>query len=793
MIKNYFKIALRNLFKNKSSSFINIGGLAVGMAVAILIGLWIYDEVSFDKSFKNHDRIAQIMQRFNINGEIGAGTTVPFPMGDAIRKSYGSDFKHISMSSWNGGHILSSGDKMLTKSGTFFEPDILDMLSVKMLKGSSQSLNDPSSIILSASTAKAYFGDTDPLEKIMKIDNLLTVKVTGVYEDFPANSSFSDVSFISPWKLFEEDQGFKNVSDPWRCNCYLGYVQVADNADMNKVSAKIKDIKLDKVEKSELKQHPQVFLNPMSRWHLFSEFKNGISVGGRIQYVWLFGIIGLFVLLLACINFMNLSTARSEKRAKEVGIRKSIGSLRSQLITQFFSESLLIAFFSFVVSLVLVQLVLPFFNEVAGKKMAVPWNYPVFWIACISFSFITGLIAGTYPAFYLSSFEPVKVLKGTFKAGRLAAIPRRVLVVVQFTVSVVLIIGTIVVFRQIQFAKNRPIGYSRDGLVMMEVRTGDIHKHFDAVRNELLQSGAVTQIAESGSPVTGIWSTNAGFDWKGKDPNLAVDFPNIDISYDYGKTVRFQFKDGRDFSRDFITDSTAFIANEAVIKFMGLKNPVGEIVKWDGVPYTIIGVIKDMVIESPYAPIRPTFYHLSKDIGNVVTVRLNPGAGAAASLRKIESVFKTYNPVQPFEYRFIDEEYARKFENEQRIGKLASFFAILAIFISCLGLFGMASFVAEQRTKEIGVRKVLGASVFSLWKLLSTEFVMMVLLSCAIAIPLAYYFLSKWLLNYEYRTEISWWVFVVSVTGALVITLLTVSFQSIKAALMNPVKSLRSE
>ena len=793
MIKNYLKIAFRNLVKNRFSSLINIGGLAAGMAVAILISLWIYDEVSFDKSFKNHKRIAQIMQRFTINGETGAGSTIPFPMGDALRKSFSSDFKHISMSSWNSGHVVSSGDKMLTKSGTFFEPDIMDMLSIKMLKGSKEAMNDPSTILLSASTAKAYFGNGNPMEKIMKIDNILTLKVAGVYEDFPSNSSFADVSFISTWKTFAVDQGFKNVSDPWRCNCYLGYVEVNENADINKISARIKDIKLDKVNKSELTQHPQVFLNPMSNWHLFGEFKNGVIAGGRIQYVWLFGIIGLFVLLLACINFMNLSTARSEKRAKEVGIRKSIGSLRSQLIAQFFSESLLIAFFAFILSLLLVQLTLPFFNDVAGKKLAVPWGNPVFWALCIVFSFITGLIAGSYPALYLSSFEPVKILKGTFRAGRLASIPRKVLVVVQFSVSVILIIGTIIVFRQIQFAKNRPIGYSRDGLVIMEMRTGDIHQHFDAVRNELLQTNAVASIAESGSPVTAVWSTNAGFDWKGKDPNQAVDFPNIDVSYDYGKTVGFQFKEGRDFSRDFSSDSAAFIINETAAKFMGLKDPVNETIKWDGQPFTVIGVIKDMIIESPYTAVRPMLYHLTKDIGNIVTVKLNPKASASSSLAKIESVFKKYNPSQPFEYQFIDEQYARKFENEQRIGKLASFFAVLAIFISCLGLFGMASFVAEQRTKEIGIRKVLGASVFNLWKLLSTEFVLMVLLSCSIAIPVAYYFLSKWLMNYEYHTAISWWVFGVSVAGALMITLLTVSFQAIRAAVANPVKSLRTE
>ncbi|MCW3116040.1 MAG: FtsX-like permease family protein, partial [Chitinophagaceae bacterium] len=512
-----------------------------------------------------------------------------------------------------------------------------------------------------------------------------------------------------------------------------------------------------------------------------------------IQYVWLFGIIGVFVLLLACINFMNLSTARSEKRAKEVGIRKAVGSLRTQLVVQFFSESLLVALLAFVLSIVLVQLILPFFNEVAGKKMSILWANPLFWLLGIGFSLITGLIAGSYPALYLSSFNPVKVLKGTFRAGRLAAIPRKVLVVVQFTVSVILIIGTIIVFRQIQFAKSRPIGYSRDGLITLPMVTTDIHNHFEVVKNELVNSGAIASMTEAGSPTTAVWSTNAGFDWKGKDPGLAVEFPNIDVSYDYGKTVGWQFKEGRDFSREFLTDSTAFVLNETAAKFVGIKNPVGETLKWDGVPFKIIGVIKDMVVESPYAAVRPTLFHLSTYPGSVVIAKINPTASVSDSLRKIETVFKKYNPAQPFDYQFVDEEYAKKFGNEQRVGKLSSFFAALAIFISCLGLFGMASFVAEQRTKEIGVRKVLGASVFNLWRLLSKDFVLLVLLSCAIAIPIAYYFLHEWLLRYEYRTEISWWIFAASCFGALIITLLTVSFQSIKAALMNPVKSLRTE
>lgn len=793
MIKNYLKIAFRNLIKNKVSSFINISGLAIGMAVSILIGLWIYDELSFNKNFKNYDRIAQVMQNATMNGETGTGMTIPFPMGEELRKSFGSDFKYVTMASWNGSHILAFGEKKLSKNGSFFEPQAAEMFSLKMLSGTRNGLRDPSSILLSESSAKAYFGNADPIGKSMKIDNSLDVKVTGVYEDLPYNSSFADVTFIAPWELFANSQGLKNSTDPWRCNCYLGYTQVADNANMDKVSAKIKDIKLSKVDKSELTQKPQVFLHPMSKWLLYSDFKNGVNVGGRIQYVWLFGIIGVFVLLLACINFMNLSTARSEKRAKEVGIRKSVGSLRSQLIFQFFSESLLVAVFAFMLSIGLVQLVLPFFNDVAGKKMSILWANPIFWLLGIGFSLVTGLIAGSYPALYLSSFNPVKVLKGTFRAGRFAGIPRKVLVVVQFTVSVILIIGTIIVFRQVQFAKDRPVGYNRDGLITLPMITGEIHDHFDVVKNELMNSGVIASMAESQSPTTAVWGTNAGFDWKGKDPGLAVDFPNTDVSYDFGKTVGWQFKEGRDFSREFLTDSLGFVLNETAVKFMGLRSPVGEIVKWDGTPFKVIGVIKDMVVESPYSPVRPSLFHLSKYPGNVVIVKINPAISAHEALSKIETVFKKYNPAQPFDYQFVDEEYAKKFGNEQRIGKLASFFAILAIFISCLGLFGMASFVAEQRTKEIGVRKVLGASVFNLWRLLSKDFVLLVLLSCTIAIPIAYYFLHEWLQKYEYRADISWWIFAVAGFGALFITLITVSFQAIKAAIANPVKSLRTE
>lgn len=792
MISNYLKIALRNIYKYKGYSFINIFGLATGMSVAILIGLWIYDELSYDKHHANYDRIAQVMQHRNFNGKIATHNSMPAVMAEEIRNNYGSDFKYVMQSSWTSIHILTNGEKKLSKTGNFFEPQVIDMLSLKMLKGTQASLNEPSSIILSESFAKSFFGDVDPIDKIIKLDNQTDVKVTGVYEDLPYNSSFRSMHYVLPWQLYLNlNDWIKKMEDPWDSNFSQTFVQIADNADMEAVSKKIVDIKRKKTPREN--SNAQVFLHPMSKWYLFPEFKNGQNTGGRIEFVWLFGIIGIFVLLLACINFMNLSTARSEKRAKEVGIRKSIGSVRSQLIIQFFSESLLVVALAFFISLAFVYFLIPSFNELADKKISILWTNPIFWMLGITFSIITGLIAGSYPALYLSSFQPVKVLKGTFRVGRFASIPRKVLVVLQFTVSITLIIGTIIVFRQIQHAKNRPVGYNRDGLINIYMMTDDIHKHFDVIRNELINSAAILEMTESGSPTTEVWNTNGGFNWEGKDPNLSVDFPNNGVTHSYGKTVGWQFKEGRDFSKEFATDSSAFVVNESAVKFMGLNNPVGKFVKWNGKNYKIIGVIKDMVVQSPYELPRGSFFHISKSAESIAILKLNPEKNSKESLDKIEAVLKKYNPAAPFEYQFVDQEYARKFGDEERIGKLATFFAILAIFISCMGLFGLASFVAEQRTKEIGVRKVLGASVLNLWQLLSKDFLILVIISCFIAIPIAYFYLNNWLQRYDYRTDISLWVFVVSVAGALLITLLTVSFQAIKAAIANPVKSLKTE
>jgi len=440
-----------------------------------------------------------------------------------------------------------------------------------------------------------------------------------------------------------------------------------------------------------------------------------------------------------------------------------------------------------------VQLSLPFFNDVAGKKLSMPWGSSLFWLAGISFTIFTGLIAGSYPALYLSSFNPVRVLKGTFRAGRLASIPRKVLVVVQFTVSIVLIIGTIVVFNQVQYAKDRPIGYNVSGLMIVPLQTDYIAKKYDAVRNDLLNSGVVASVSSSETRITDGTSTNGGFTWQGKDPALQENFKSLAVSPEFGKTVKWEIKQGRDFDPALKSDSSGFIINEACVKYLGFKNPIGQTITWLGNgKYKIIGVVKDMISQSAYQPVEQTFYYVRKGLTNV-DIRLSPNTSAHDAINKIGAIFKKYDPSTPFEYSFADDDYAKKFDNEVRVGKLASSFAGLAIFISCLGLFGMASFTAEQRVKEIGVRKVLGASVFNLWRLLSKDFVGLVVISLLIASPVAYYFMYKWLENYTYRSAMGWWIFVVTAAGALLITVLTVSYQSLKAAMANPATSLRSE
>jgi putative ABC transport system permease protein len=795
MIRNYFQIAFRNLVRNRFSSAINIGGLAIGMAVAILIGLWIYDEISFDGNFRNHERIAAVMQNQRINGGVQTWWGEAKQLAPVLRKDYGEYFKYVVTGVSSYDHLVAYGEKKVKSGGDYLEPQAIDMLTLKMVEGGHSALEDPSSVILSASLAGELFGREDPMGKVLKFDNDYPAKVTGVYADLPDNSSFAGLGFISPFERFITVQHGENLT--WGNSWFRVYVQLKDHADMEQVSNAIKYVKRDNSPKDR-RFSPELFLHAMNRWHLYSDFKDGVSAGGRIRFVRLYAVVGIFVLLLACINFMNLTTARSERRAREVGIRKAIGSLRGQLIRQFFSESLAVALVAFVLAIGVAQVLLPFFNGVADKKMSIPWGQPLFWLAGLCFTFVTGLLAGSYPALYLSSFRPVKVLKGTFRVGRLAALPRKVLVVVQFTVSVILIIGTIAVFRQVQYAKDRPVGYTRDGLLTIPLQTFMINGHLEALRRELIGTGLVTEIAGSESSPVNTWITNSGFVWQGKDPAIQEEFITNGVTPEFGKVAGWQLAEGRDFSRDLATDSNAFVINETAAKYMGLRHPIGELVKWgDNGRFKIIGVVKDMVSESPYDPIKPMIFYMSSSLSfshiGVIDVRVKPQAAMSRALAAIGGVFKTFDPQDPFEYQFADQEYAKKFGEEERIGKLAGFFTVLAIFISCLGLLGLSAFVAEQRTREVGIRKVLGASVLNLWNLLSREFVLLIGLSVLIGAPIADWIMMAWLDNYAYHAGLSWWIFGAVALGAMAVTLLTVSVQTVRAALNNPVESLRSE
>jgi putative ABC transport system permease protein len=792
MFKNYFKSAWRSLLKNKTSSIINISGLAVGIAIAILIGLWIWDEISFNDYHKNHNSLVQVIDIQTFNNETNTSELASIPMAEALRNNYASDFKHVALVWQNFIHILSDGDKKLSASGVWAQPEFPEMLTLTMLKGSRDALKNPSSVLIAQSVAKAMFGNADPMNKMIKMDNMMELKVAGVFEDLPKNSSFYETKIFLSWDkaVGTFASWAKDVQTDWGTRYWRLYAQMNDNIDITKVSDKIKDIPTSHIKDG----NEKMLLYPMNKWRLYNEFENGKIADGRIRFVWMFGVIGLFVLLLACINFMNLSTARSEKRAKEVGVRKTLGSLRIQLIKQFLTEALLNALMALVITIILVQLSLPFFNNLTDKAINVPYSNAIFWLLILSFTIFTGFIAGSYPAFYLSGFNPLKVLKGNFKTGRYASLPRKILLVVQFSVSITLIISTIVVYTQIQFAKNRPIGYSTNGLITVGMNTPDLYQaSYNDMRNDLIATGAALNMTKASISSTEVPEDEKDLSWEGKARGTTPLFKIIRTTHDYGNTLGWQLSAGRDFSRSFATDSSGMIINEAALKLIGFKQPVDKTIRWWGKDFTIIGVVKNLVMGSPYKPADPTIFVLNYDFANFITVRINPAMPVHTALSKIETVFKKYNPSSPFEYKFTDEEYARKFADEEQTGSLATIFSVLAVFISCLGLFGLASFVAEQRTKEIGIRKVLGASVFNLWNLLSKEFVLLVIISFIISVPLSYYFMYNWLQNYEYRIAISFWVFIITGLSALCITLITVSFQAIKAAIANPVESLRTE
>lgn len=787
MLKNYFKIAFRNLWKRKGYSFINIIGLTTGMASAMLILLWIQNEMSFDRFYKKSDRLYTMYNRDKFNGEMWAWNSTPKIMAPTVKHDYPEVEDAVRFN--NITFLATVGEKKLNVRGAFTDSGFLNMFSFPLLSGNPTiALAGNYNIVLTQKFAKKLFGNDDAMGKTVLIDSNANFTVTGVLKDLPSNTSFN-FEYLLPWafmnKLGWDDQY-------WGNNSVQTYVLLKPNASQASFDKKVKNITISHSDQSE-----QVFSYPISRQHLYGKNDNGKLVAGQIETVRLFAIIAAFILLIACINFMNLSTARSEKRAKEVGIRKVSGALRGSLIAQFMGESILLSAIAFIFALIAVQLSLSAFGQLVGKELFIDYGNFLYWLFAIGFILFTGFIAGSYPAFYLSSFKPVAVLKGTFKKMNALVTPRKVLVVLQFTFAIILIISTIIIEHQIQYAQNRDAGYNRNNLVYAFTQ-GDVNKNYLLIKDDLLKSGAVTSVTKSANPITQRWSDSWGYSWEGStESDKKLDFTRLGSDADFIKTIGVKLKEGRDIDiYNFPTDSTAMMLNETAVKQMHLKNPVGQIVRSGGTQnFHVVGVVKDFILESPFEKnVNPMMIlGPAGDFFQVMHMKLNAANPTAANIAKLEKIFKQYNPQYPFEYVFADESYANKFKEQQRTGTLATLFACLTIFISCLGLFGLATYMAENRIKEIGVRKVLGASVFSITSLLSRDFLALVIISLVIASPVAWWAMDKWLQNYSYHVAIEWWVFAGAGILSILIAIATVSYQSVKAAVANPVKSLRTE
>jgi len=786
MLKNYIKIAWRNLLKNKGYSILNISGLAIGMAAAMLILSWVQNERSFDLFHHKKDQLFLLGNRGNWGDKLQVWFYTPKPLGPAAQ----AEFPEIANYSryTDGNFLFSVGDKKLKGQGAFVDSAFLNMFDFPLVAGDKkQILKSPTEIVITQALAKRLFGKEEALGKTLKIDSVDMVTVSGVLADMPDNTTFRNIEFLLPWKYMEKI-GYSD--EYWSNNSVQTYVELTPGTNKEAMNSKIKDIT---IRHNGPDEDTEVLLHALPDWWLRSKFENGKIVGGRIDMVHLFTIIASFILLIACINFMNLSTARSEKRAKEVGIRKVAGAYRVSLISQFLSESILIATLAGIIALIITWLALPAFGNLISRRLAVDFGNFQFWLSVIGFILITGLLAGSFPAFFLSSFQPVKVLKGTFKQAKATFSPRKILVVVQFSIAIILIISTLVVHKQIQYAKDRENGYDKNNVVYI-AEEGDVAKNSNLIKNELLRDNLAASVTRSSCPITESWSNSNGFQWEGKTPGDKTLFDRMSADEHLVKTAGLRLVVGRDMDlSQYPTDSTAVLLNESAVKAMGFKDPVGQLIQDNGIEWHVIGVVADFISRSPYDPIGPTVIEGAKGWFNVMHIKFNPSLSTATALAKTEAIFKRYNPNYPFAYNFVDKAYAEKFKESEQTGTMAALFAFLTIFISCLGLFGLAAYMAENRTKEIGVRKVLGASVFSITRLLSKEFAWLVLISCFVAFPVAYWAMDKFLQTYTYRISLGWGLFILAGLGALLLALLTVSSQAVKAAIANPINSLRDE
>jgi putative ABC transport system permease protein len=787
MFKNYLKTALRSLWKNRAYGFLNISGLAIGIACAALIFLWVEDELTYNHYFSNRDNLYKVKDRQTYDGTTFTFDATPGPLAQGMKTEI-PGIKSTARTTWGNRLLFSLGDKAIYEQGMYVDSSFLTMFQLKFSRGTSAgAFSQLHSLVLSETMARKFFETTDVIGKTLKVNNDQDYVITGVIKDLPENVSFK-FDWLAPFKIYEEQNTWLQQ---WGNNGIVTYAEAEPNADVAAINKKLDGY----IQTKSSDAIAKMSIYPMNRWRMYDNFVNGKEVPGKIKYVNLFSVIAWIILIIACINFMNLATARSEQRAREVGVRKVLGAAKQKLILQFIGESMVMSFISALLAIGIIYAVLGAFNGLVEKDLSVNIFKPVHLLALLTIIFLCGLIAGSYPAFYLSSFSPIRVLKGLkLKTGASAVFIRKGLVIVQFSISVILIISTILIYKQIQHVKDRNLGYNKQDLVYLGLR-GNMKDHFGVIKNDLLQTGVVQNAAMSNSMVLQLGSNTGDFGWEGKDPDKQVLITVEGVTPEYISTMGMKLKEGRDFYSDIKADSNNVIINEALAKIIGKKNIVGSIITRDGgnEKYTVVGVINDFVYNNMYSTGAPLIFYSDTSNVNFLTVRLKKDANLSSALPLLEKTIKQDNPGYPVEYKFVDEQFNQYFKTESLIGKLAGVFAVLAVIISCLGLFGLAAFTAERRTKEIGIRKVLGASVSNLTTLLSKDFLMLVGISCLIAFPVAWWMLHNWLQDYDYRVRISIWTFIAAALLAILIALVTVSVQAIRAALSNPVKSLRTE
>lgn len=785
VLANYGKVILRNLSRYTGFSFINISGLAIGMASAILILLFIQNELSSDQFHEKKDRIYVLYNRAMINDKLECWPAVPTLVTPVLKAGY-PQVEEVTRMNGVGGIVLHVGDRNLEADGMMVDSGFFKIFSFPLVAGRREdALTSPRSMVITETFAKKIFPGKDALGQVIRIDSNAYFKITAIAKALPNNASFT-FDYLLPYDYMKEIHWFK---PSWTDDGTRTIVLLKPGVTQSTADARVRNI---------IKAHVagvtnEVFLHPLSKWHLYSNYENGKIAGGNIDSVRLFGVIAAFILIIACINYMNLSTARHVRSAREVGIRKVVGAGKASIVFRFLGESIMISLLSGLVAIVLVQLTIGGFNWLVFKELYIPYGNPYFWLAIGGFVLLTGLIAGSYPAFYLSAYRPVNVLKGTFRKAHNLVSVRKVLVVFQFCFAIIFIVGTIVIYRQIRYANKRDPGYNRDHLAFAYVN-GDVNKEYLPIKRDLLSSGAAIAVTRSNSPITYVWSGDNNYKWPGADPKQKIFFCEYHADNDFVETMGLKLVAGRTINTLlYPTDTTAVLLNESAVAVMGLKHPVGQIIQNPQGNWTVVGVIKNFVPGSPLFAIDPTIIQGPKNWFGAVTFRLNPKYTLSDNMSKIAAVFKRYNPEYPFTYRFVDEADTEKIEGQRRTGIQSALFGGMSILISCLGLFALSAYMAESRIKEIGVRKVLGATVYNVWELLSRDFVVLVLIAFLIASPIAYYIMHNWIRHFDYRTDISWWIFALAGIGALAITLITVSFQAVKAALANPARCLRTE